>query len=111
MFITHFVFAKNISKICIMNNGYNFVPPKASRFTDVHIVCRDARDNYCWIFNKTSRKWWTPDEFYDAFHDKDFNSVKMLDFLTKVSIRDPRSGISAAFKQVGELEEKHKNET
>ena len=111
MFKTHFANAKIISKICIMNNGYNFSPPKQSRFTDIHVVCREAKDNYCWIFNKTSRRWWTPDEFYDAFHDKDFQSIKMLDFLNNISIRDPRSGITAAFRQVGELEEKHKQET
>ncbi|NTE00501.1 hypothetical protein G6M26_23415 [Agrobacterium tumefaciens] len=94
-----------------MNNGYNFIPPKPPRFSDVHHVCREARDNYYWIFNKSSRKWWTPDEFYDDYHEKDFHSITMLDFLNNISIRDPRSGITAAFKQVGELEEKHKKET
>ena len=94
-----------------MNNGYEFVSPKQSRFLDIHHVCREARLNYCWIFNKTSLKWWTPSEFYDEFHQVEFNSLKMINFLEDISIRDPRSGITAAFKQFDELNAKHKKET
>ena len=91
-------------------NNYQFVPPKPSRFSSAHHVIQEARDNYCWIFNKSSLKWWTPDEFYDAFHNADFNSIPFMRFLEDISIRDPRSGISAAFKQVDQLEEKHQKE-
>lgn len=91
--------------------GYEFVPPKPPRFTDIYQVIHNAKEAYCWIFNKVSLRWWTPDEFYDEFHEKDFSSIKMLSFLEEISIRDPRSGISAAFKQVQSLEEKHKQET
>jgi len=94
-----------------MNNGYEFVPPKPSKFLDIHHVCREARLNYCWIFNKSSLKWWTSDEFYDEFHNTDFQSMKMINFLQDISIRDPRTGITAAFKQIGKLNEKHKKET
>ncbi|WP_316736298.1 hypothetical protein [Pedobacter aquatilis] len=88
--------------------AYEFTPP---RFTDIHSVTQNAKQAYCWIFHKTSLRWWTPDEFYDEYHDKDFMSIQMLNFLEDISIRDPRSGISAAFKQVSKLEEKHKEET
>lgn len=91
--------------------GYEFVPPKPPRFNDVHQVVLAAKENFCWIFHAPTRRWWTASEFYDEFHEVDFQSIKMLDFLTGISIRDPRSGISAAFKQVGVLEEKHKQET
>lgn len=93
-----------------MNSGYNFTPPKTSRFSDMHQVIREARDNYCWIFNKDSRRWWTPDEFYDEFHEKDFDSLRMINFLNDISIRDPRTGITAAFKQLNEMEIIHKAE-
>jgi len=94
-----------------MNNGYEFVPPKPSRFMDIHHLCREANLNYCWIFNKTSRKWWTASEFYDEFHKTDFNSLKMINFLEDISIRNPMSGITAAYKQFDELNERHKKET
>jgi len=92
-----------------MNGGYEFRVPKP-RFSSVGHVIAEARDNYCWIFNKESLRWWTPDEFYDEFQEKDQNSVKMLNFLCQISIRDPRAGITAAFKQLLELEQKHSNE-
>jgi len=91
-----------------MNNPYEFIPPKPSRFIDIHHICREARLNYCWIFNKTSLRWWTADEFYDEFHKVDFNSLKMINFLEDISIRDSRSGIIAEFKQFDELNAKHK---
>ncbi|WP_421944344.1 hypothetical protein [Pedobacter sp.] len=34
----------------------------------------------------------------------------MVNFLEEISIRDPRSGITAAYRQLTELEEKHKVE-
>lgn len=83
--------------------GYEFVPLKPPRFTDVYQVIHNAKEAYCWIFNKVSLRWWTPDEVYDDFHEKDFSSIKMLSFLIEISIRDPRSCISAAFKQVQSL--------
>jgi hypothetical protein len=79
-----------------MNSGYEFVPPKPSKFLDIHHVCKEAKLNYCWIFNKSSLKWWTADEFYPA----DFNSMKMINFLEDIPIRDPRTGITAAFKKL-----------
>ncbi|MBB6236475.1 hypothetical protein HDC90_001087 [Pedobacter sp. AK013] len=92
-----------------MNGGYEFRVPKP-RFLSIGHVIAEAIEHYCWIFNKESLRWWTPDEFYAEFHAKDQNSVHVLNFLTKISIRDPRTGITAAFKQLSELEVKHSEE-
>ncbi len=90
--------------------AYDFTPPQPPRFTNIHSVTQNAKECYCWIFHRPSLRWWTPDEFYDEFHERDFMSIQMLNFLEDVSIRDPRSGISAAFSQLTKMEENHKVE-
>lgn len=100
---------KILANFVCMNSGYEFRVPKP-RFSSIGHVIAEARDSYCWIFNRESLRWWTPDEFYDEFHEKDQNSVKMLNFLTQISIRDPRTGITAAFKQLSDMEIKHSDE-
>lgn len=88
-----------------MSSDYEFRLP-TPKFLSIGHVIHEARQCYCWIFNKESRRWWTPDEFFTEFNHKDQNSVQMLNFLTNISIRDPRSGITAGFKQLSDLESK-----
>lgn len=75
-----------------------------ARFNRLIPIYKEALRAGMWLFHKELRKWYSPEEFYAEYENKELNNYMVTELLENMIIRDPIGGINAANKQLDEME-------
>ncbi|WP_443945618.1 hypothetical protein ACJVDH_00470 [Pedobacter sp. AW1-32] len=79
----------------------SFHDKQMGTFTNMSIVAEAKRAN-CWLYNKLTNTWYTPEEFYAKYANHRDTNINIRTVLENISIRDPQSGIKAYHKALAE---------
>ncbi|WP_316851683.1 hypothetical protein [Pedobacter agri] len=83
---------------------------KTGVFTSMSIVAEAKRAN-CWLYNKLSKQWYTPEEFHEKYANHRDTDIDIRTLLQNVFIIDPNKGIKAYHKTLADKLTKFEAET
>ncbi|WP_316848933.1 hypothetical protein [Pedobacter agri] len=72
---------------------------KLGTFTNMNIVAEAKRSN-CWLYNKLSHTWYTPEEFHEKYANHTDTNINLRSLLENIVIMDPIAGIKAYHKKL-----------
>jgi beta-lactamase class D len=65
-------------------------------------LCKLANNKRFWIFDPSTKTWYTPEEFNEKFKAQS----GFEDFFAQCQVRDPKDGVEAAMKQAHQTQDR-----
>jgi hypothetical protein len=65
-------------------------------------IVNQARNKAFWIFDPSTKTWYTPDEFHEKFQSA---KSGFEDFFAQCQVRDPKDGVEAGMTKVQRMQD------